>query len=170
VNGTGQLTIYENVCELMDLVEAHASAQAPEEEQSLRAAVLLQIDRTQSKVDRVSYVLANYAGIESACDREIKRLTALRNSAASCRSSLEGLVLHTMIEHGLQRLEGNTSKFKIQVSPGAVEVDDAEQVPREYKRETITTTIDRAAILKDIRAGATVPGARLVKRPLLKVA
>lgn len=169
MNG-GQMTIYENVCELMDLVEAHANANVPEEAEALRAAVLQQIDRTQSKVDRVNHVLANYAGIEAACDREIKRLMALRNSAAGCRASLEGLVLHTMIEHGLQRLEGRTCKFKIQVSPGSVEISDADLVPEEYKRTTVNVTIDRAAILKDVRAGVDVPGARLMKRPLLKVA
>jgi len=169
MNAHGQMTIYENVAELMELVERHAEAQIPEEAESLRAAVLGQIDRTHSKVDRVSHVLANYAGIESACDREIKRLTALRNSAASCRASLEGLVLHTMIEHGLQRLEGNTSVFKIQVSPGTVEVFDANAVPATYKRETIQIDVQRNEIAKAIRAGVDVPGARLVKRPLLKV-
>jgi Siphovirus Gp157 len=164
----GQLTLYENVAELLELVEAHSEAQSPEEAEVIRGQVLAQIDRTRTKVDRVRGALSHLSGIEVACQREIDRLTKLRNAAARNRAALEGFTMHTMIEAGLQRLEGHHCIFKLATSPGNVEIDDAAQVPEAYKRETIVIDIDRAAILKALRAGESVPGARLARRPLLK--
>ena len=73
---------------------------------------------------------------------------------------------------------------RLQVGPPSVEVLDADQVPSDYKRATLTmllpdvpedlvglakVEIDRRAILDAHKAGADVAGTRVVRNQFLRI-
>ena len=74
---------------------------------------------------------------------------------------LESNLMYAMKSLGVDRIEGDTSAFKIRKSGGSVNIDNESLIPEEFKKNTVVTTIDKKKILTLLREGIPVEGASL---------
>jgi chromosome segregation ATPase len=99
---------------------------------------------------------ATAEAIKEAEAKMTKRRKAIENRAASLRDYLK----ENMEAAGISKIESPWFELKIQRNPAAVQIDDEEALPDEFKREVTALKIDRAALKAALKT-QTVPGARL---------
>ncbi len=62
---------------------------------------------------------------------------------------------------GDKKLEGRTATFMLRAVPPSVVITDEAAIPEEFKRTTVSVSIDKVAIKKAISGGRDVEGADL---------
>ena len=131
----------------------------------LSEMLIAELAGTRRKVDNVSAALATWESLEAAASREIERLEARRVRFARLRTRLEDYTLALMEASQLPKLEGDVATLTRRSNPPSVYIEDAAAVPAAYKRTPATPApvADKTAIGRAIKAGAVVPGARLVQ-------
>lgn len=155
------LEILDGIRDLFDLLE---SAETEEE----RVVAAAEIERVLSaelpdKIDAIGWFLRR-------CDSDVelrKQMMAdVRDSLARCEARKErarGMLRYVMGKHGLTSVKGNL--FTASLRPGAesVELTGDANVPVEYCTVVPSQLKpDKTAIKRAIKAGESVPGARLV--------
>lgn len=126
-----------------------------------------------AKVDGYNYILARMNGMADACDREIKRLTALKRTAQNADKALRAHLLHTMQAFNIDKIEGTTCKvFRKLNAPAVVIEDEAKLVGTwagrvaELQQELppylkVDLSFDKAEIKALLKADVLIPGASL---------
>ena len=104
----------------------------------------------------------------SALEAESKRLARRAKSLERGMNYLKGNYLHTMQEHGLQKLAGNVYAVSIRKMP-VVRIEDEQAIPAEYWTEKIERSVSKTAIKDAIKAGQEVPGACMAESYSLQV-
>lgn len=97
---------------------------------------------------------------------------ATRRKAIEARAaSLRGYLLRCMQTAGISKIESPHFRLTVRDNPAAVDVFDEQQVLQQYWRqpEPPAPTIDKKAIAEAVKAGADVPGARIVRGHRLEV-
>jgi len=105
--------------------------------------------------------IANVDADIQALDHEIRRLGARKKVLENGQGRLREYLRHNMEVTGIYKIE--CSLFLITLAKGRaiVVVDDEGEIPKRYKAEKVQVSIDRAALLRDLKAGQAIPGARL---------
>ena len=96
-------------------------------------------------------------------EEEAERHKKLAVRLAGQSEWLKGLVLNTMLKAGIEKA-GDAYKLRVQKNPASCEIVDEKQVPCIFFRPPPPPpppSIDKAAILKELKAGIPVAGARL---------
>jgi len=119
-----------------------------------------------------------------ATDAEVKRLAERANARHKRADSLKTFIRTAMLTAHVDVAKDAAVTVRLQVGPPSVEVLDADQVPSDYKRATLTmllpdvpedlvglakVEIDRRAILDAHKAGADVAGTRVVRNQFLRI-
>lgn len=113
--------------------------------------------------DRCTMVFRNKAADVAAIDTEIDRLNGLRKAAEGSANRLKKRIAEYMERTGQKHLDGHIGKFTLRAGSASVDVQDTSIIPAEYWRVVPETrAVDKNAIKEAIRAGAEVPGARIV--------
>ena len=94
----------------------------------------------------------------SALEAESKRLARRAKSLERGMNYLKGNYLHTMQEHGLQKLAGNVYAVSIRKTP-VVRIDDEKAIPAEYWTEKVERSVSKTMIKDALKQGQEVPGA-----------
>ena len=95
-------------------------------------------------------------------ERYRKRSEAYRAAAKSAENVVERMKerIHAAMKlMGVQEIEGKSIRFKIQNSPASLVLDGSAPLPPDMT--IVTVTPDSAKIKAALKAGETVPGARL---------
>ena len=142
------------------------------EDEDVREAALERLEtivaQHYQKVDRIEFVFRQLERREGALAGEIeavkaelgalqRRLTARENNIAR----LKEYVVRCMERAGVNELEGDTVKFRLQPGRPAVEIIDEDAIPTEYRKPPEPTAPLKALIGAALKAGRDVPGARL---------
>lgn len=163
------LTLYQLTEEqqlIEDLLIENGGELTPEIEEALNANQLA----LSEKVDGYNCILRKFEGAETAIDAEIKRLTALKKTAQNAQKSLKSHIASAMIEHGIQKLEGNLCKISFRRSE-AVDITDAALADLDIVAEKVAADLpnyvkvelsyNKTKIKELIKAGSAVPGASI---------
>lgn len=127
----------------------------------------LDIARTE-KLEGCLLFIKNCESEAAAIKAEITALQARMKRKQAAADRLREYVLFSMENMHDKTFE--TSKAYARVGYyQRVDVEDMDALPREYVREKVTTSPDKTAIKKAIKAGEEVKGARLVSYPSLTV-
>lgn len=155
--------IEETLRTLVDSVET-----CPDELRAeLEAQIAEYLGAEVEKVDRVGAVLSSLEGVAANAKAEIDRLRARQQSAERARARLEEYVLRVLRERDEQPLKGRNVTFSVRHSEALI-VDDADAVPAEWKRTTVTVDIPKDVLKKALKAGLEVPGAHIERRDNLQ--
>lgn len=120
------------------------------------------------KLEGCILFIKNCESEANAIKAEIAALQARMKRKQAAADRLREYVLYSMESMHDKTFE--TSKAYARVGYyQRVDVEDMDALPGEYVREKITTSPDKTAIKKAIKAGAEVKGARLVSYPSLTV-
>lgn len=130
-------------------------------------------DALQEKAQGVELV-ARAAEVHCpAIDAEIARLQALKARRQKIAQGLRDYVRHNMETAGIERITCPLFTLALKKNPPAVDVLDEKQIPPEFwttpAPKPPEPRIDKTAIKNAIKAGADVPGARLVQATRLEV-
>lgn len=112
-------------------------------------------------LDRGFWVVSTLTSENEAIEIEIHRLNALKARNERSIARLKGYAEVIMTSTGTSKLLGNFGRgFHLRVST-SVQVLDESRIPEEYTRVKTTIEPDKAAILKLLREGGSVPGTEL---------
>jgi hypothetical protein len=116
----------------------------------------------EQKCGGIGRVLAQLDADAAACANEAERLKTKALRISGNAENLRAYVLHQMVARGIEKVEGETFTFRLQLNPERVEVTNLNIVPPEFKRTKVveTTSVDKRAVLKayDGGRGEVVPG------------
>lgn len=120
------------------------------------------------KLEGCLLFIKNCESEAAAIKTEITALQARMKRKQAAADRLREYVLYSMESMHDKTFE--TAKAYARVGYyQRVDVEDMDALPVEYVREKVTTSPDKTAIKKAIKAGAEVKGARLVSYPSLTV-
>lgn len=132
-----------------------------------------------AKVDSYHAVLRKFEMAETALDAEIKRLTALKKTAANAQKSIKGRIAYAMQSNGIERLDGTFCKISFRKSK-AIEVDE-EALLADYQTDiatlwaklpvyvTLDVKVSKSGVKTAMDAGENVKGATIVENSNIQI-
>lgn len=145
-------------------------AQAEEAEgvltEELEQALLIKEEDLLQKASNYVGVIKTKEGTLDMIDKEIKRLQAIKKREENTLKWLKNNLEFAVKTFG--EINTGNDVLKLRKS-SAVEVDDVNALPKEYKKIKITETADKTAIKKAIQAGETIEGCRIIQNENLKI-
>lgn len=115
----------------------------------------------QEKCVNVAMVARNLESsadqIQAAIEQMQARQKAMKNRADRIRDYL----LHHMAQCDIQSVECPYFKVSIAKKPPSVDVLDEKQIPADYIKTRTVESLDKAGVLRDLKAGKEIPGAKL---------
>lgn len=125
---------------------------------------------TQKAQNVAAYSLNLDAEIDAMKSAE-KRIADRRKRLEKDRDWLRNYLLSNMLRAEITEIAANDKSFRVRVMAGSesVEVEDEAALPADYKRVKTVEEPDKVLIKQAIKDGFDVPGARLVRKPSLKI-
>ena len=122
------------------------------------------------KAEAIVGLVVQLDGMAAMRKAEAARLRDRAGADERHAARLREYVLRHMQEIGTERIDTARFTIAIRQNPPAVEVVDEDLVPADFKREVITVSVDKRAILEHFKAeGEIVPGVEIVRRQRLDV-
>ena len=85
----------------------------------------------------------------------------LKKSKENKVENLKKYTKECLEEADIKKISTSLGNISLRKLPGSVEVLQEESIPEEYKKEVITITIDKKAILAELKEGVVIPGVTL---------
>lgn len=116
-----------------------------------------------SKGKNVLLFMANLKGDIDAFDSEIKRMTARKKTMQNNHDWLKNYLRSNMIDCGIQKIESPVFTASLRKAGVMVEITSETELPVKYQTMVPASwNINKAQILKDLKAGIDIPGAKLI--------
>ncbi len=96
-----------------------------------------------------------------AIDKELERLTELKNRVKKSSDAFKDYVKYNMQQMGVKKIETALGNISTRQTT-ATEILDISVIPQEFMKEKISYSISKTDIKKALQEGKEVPGARLV--------
>lgn len=154
--------ITQEAIELASLLEEREFT--PEMEQQL---AITQSELTE-KATNYGKVIKTIEGDISVIDAEIKRLQGLKSAKGKVIDRMKESVSNAMQAFHVDKIESPIMKIYFRKSE-AVEVEDENLVPDEYKLSRVTVSLDKIKIKEIIQAGETVLGCQVIEKLNLQI-
>ena len=117
----------------------------------------------KGKIENVIKFLLNSDGDIAAIDAEVARLQLRKKYRVNAKARLKDYLLMNMQRVDMLKYECPSFSAAIQKNPASVVVVDEGEVPSDFKEPRMTVFIDKKMILAELKAGKSVPGARLAE-------
>lgn len=159
-----ELKLYEMPAIMQDLIND------VDEDWCLTETALAKLDKLnlalEDKAKWIWAILRTFKSYEDTIASEIKRLTALKKSYKTNADSLKSYLGYNLKQLEMEKLETDLFKFSFRKSKSVV-IEDGVLPPDEYLKTTIS--IDKSAILKDLKAGKEIKGCALLEKDNLQI-
>ena len=94
---------------------------------------------------------------------EEKRLADMRKQGEKKLEKFYQYVKENMQRLGLEEIPTELGKLKITKNPMSIEIENEDEIPAEFKKEVVTTQIDKTAIKNHFKdTGEIIPGIRII--------
>lgn len=113
------------------------------------------------KAVQVGNFLMNLDPFEQGLDAEIKRLQAKKKTLQGRRESVKDYLRRNMEEMGISKIECPAFTIRLKSAQPKVAIDEEGSLPDDYVNVKTSITPDKRAILKALKEGEEIPGARL---------
>lgn len=147
------------ICEAIDEAGGEIT---PELEAMLRITEERMVEKAEDFVEAIKEAEA----IAQLADLRIKEAQAVKVRMKNRSQRLKETLKGAMEQFGIDRLALGVNSLGFRRSR-AVEITDETKVPNRYVK--VATTIDKAALLADLKAGEVVEGARLIENRNLTI-
>lgn len=131
-------------------------------------------DELAVKAQGIEYVARGAEAHNLAIDAEIARLQALKAQRVKVAAGLRGYLLDNMQRASIERIDCPMFQISIRKNPPSVDIYDPLSLPIQYmvtpEPKPPVAAPDKKSIAAAIKAGAEIPGARLVQGVRLNVA
>ena len=129
-------------------------------------ALMVTQQNLQTKAIDIGYVIKSFDDEIEIYEREIKRLSEIKDQMKKRKEWLKTNLSNAMQEFGVVELKGKTLKLSFRKSE-SVEIDDIDALDDRFKRIKIEP--DKTAIKTALKIGEKVEGARLVENQNLQI-
>lgn len=161
------LTLYGISAEMTALLNA-IEEQGGEITEEQEQALAITEEQFAAKAVDYGHVLINIDATIEAVKNETERLAKLKKSLESAKKRVQGALVGAMVQLDHPTVETPTMRLSLRHTT-AVEIDDLEQLPWQYKTTKVEVAADKTAIKKAIQGGEDVPGAHLVENVSLQI-
>lgn len=131
-------------------------------------------DELATKAQGIEYVARGAEAHNLAIDAEIARLQALKAQRMKVAAGLRGYLLDNMQRMQIERIDCPMFSISIRKNPPSVDIYDPMSLPAQYmvlpEPKPVIAAPDKKAIAAAIKAGAEIPGAKLVQGLRLSIA
>ena len=132
------------------------------------AAVLNSLDaEIEDKAENIAKIIKNYEGDIAAFKEEEKRIAERRRKLENDVKRLKQYLEDNMKMTGKTKFKSGTFSFNIAKNHPSVEITNQDIISSDYK--VLTETIDKKAILTDLKEGKDVQGAILKQSESLRI-
>lgn len=150
--------ITDNFVDLMDKVQEGTITE--EEYNKLGEELALKL---QQKSGNIAGYIQDKNSLIDAIDIQIKRLQEYKKAEQNKIDKFKEYVKSNMERLGLIKIETELGTLSIAKSPISVEITNEDEVPAEFKKEVVTTQIDKTAIKNHFKdTGEIIPGIRII--------
>ncbi len=117
----------------------------------------------QNKSSNIIGYIKNSESLLEAMKTEEKRLADIRKLGEKKLDKFYKYVKENMERLGLEEIPTELGKLKITKNPMSSEIENEDEIPSEFKKEIITTQVDKTAIKNHFKdTGEIIPGIRIV--------
>lgn len=150
---------YLAVLELLDLDTLEA-----EDAQTLELALDSIAGKISEKAEAIAGLVKQFEGMAELRAAEAKRMKALADADDKRAARLRDYLLRHLQAIGTEKVETPRFRISVRQNPPSVEVYDQSQIPEEFLRLVTTTSVDKRAILDELKtSGVIVPGVDVVR-------
>lgn len=114
-----------------------------------------------SKCQNGIALMQNIKQFINGADEEIKRLQELKKHMKKRLETIEGVYVRGLKAIDQPYVMTSLGMMKVKKNPVKLVVDDEYMIPRKFIKQTITETVDKAAIKATLKAGEKVDGCHL---------
>ena len=151
-------SLYELISDLKELQEIDFMEAKANQIEEIKAIIEEQI---KTKGTGIILVVRNLESDIEVIKAEIKRLQDLKKSKENKVENLKKYTKECLEEADIKKISTSLGNISLRKLPGSVEVLAEDSIPKEYKKEAITITIDKKAILAELKEGVVIPGVTL---------
>lgn len=121
------------------------------------------IGNFEEKVSRIAYYIRQLEADNRHIKTEIGRLKRISERNLKKLNFLKSYLQYYMFRTGIDEVEHDNIKVRLQNSPVSVNVYNENEVPKQYFKERVELKLNKEDILKDIKEGKQIPGVALVE-------
>ena len=155
------LTLYNVTNKFVDLMNKAQDGELTEQEYN-ELGEELAIELQNKGAGIIGYV-QNEEALTEAIDVQIKRLQEFKKAKQNNLDNFKKYVKENMERLGITKLETELGVLSITKNPMSVEIENEEDVPKEFKQEIVTIKIDKTAIKKHFKeTGQIIAGVTII--------
>jgi len=125
-------------------------------------------DAIEDKLENTAKVIKTLQAQAKAIEDEERRLRKRRMALSNNADRLKDYAEQSLISIGKERIKGSVFTLRRQNNPPSVRLLDADSVPAHYLIEQVPS-IDKKAMLEDLKNGIAVEGAELYQGRSLRI-
>ncbi len=155
------LSLYNITNKFVEIMDKVQEGELSEEEYNeLGNELALELQNKSSNI--IGYI-KNSESLLDAMKTEEKRLADIRKQGEKKLDKFYQYVKENMERLGLEEIPTELGKLKITKNPMSIEIENEDEIPLDFKKEVITTQIDKTAIKNHFKnTGEVIPGIRIV--------
>ena len=151
----GNLSLYNITNKFVELMDKAQEGELTEEEYNqLGEELAIQLQQKGSNI--IGYT-KNIELTINAMKEEEKRIAEDRKSLESKLDKFKQYVKENMERLGITKMDTELGTLSIAKSPASVEIVNEDEVPNEFKQETITVKIDKTKIKNNFKETGEIP-------------
>lgn len=155
------LSLYNITNKFVELMDKAQEGQLTEDEYNeLENELALELQNKSSNI--IGYI-KNSESLLEAMKAEEKRLADMRKQGEKKLEKFYQYVKENMQRLGLEEIPTELGRLKITKNPMSIEIENEDEIPAEFKKEVVTTQIDKTAIKNHFKdTGEIIPGIRII--------
>lgn len=138
-----------------------------EDNEELQAVLDSLGEEIEDKAENIAKILKNNESDIKAFKEEEKRLAERRKVLENSNNRLKEYLEENMKMTGKTKFKSGAFSFNIAKNPASVEITNVDIISSDYK--VLTETLDKKAILQDLKDGKDVQGAILKQSESLRI-
>lgn len=155
------LTLYNITNRFTDLMDKAQNGEITEEEYNELGFEIAQ--ELQTKGANVIGYIRNTELLIEAMKAEEKRIADTRKTGEAKLEKFKQYVLENMERLSLSKIQTELGALSVSKNPMSVEIENEEEIPKEFKQEVVTTKIDKTAIKSHFKTtGEIIPGTKII--------
>ncbi len=155
------LTLYNITNKFTNLMNKAQNGEITEEEYNELGFEIAQ--ELQTKGANVIGYIRNTELLIDAMKAEEKRIADIRKTGEAKLEKFRQYVLENMERLGLSKIQTELGALSVSKNPMSVEIENEEEIPKEFKQEVVTTKIDKTAIKSHFKTtGEIIPGTKII--------
>lgn len=151
------LSLYQITNAFPALMESEELTEENKKQIKEELTILLQ----QKSQNVIGYVRNNELTIE-AMKTEEKRISDMRKALENRNNKFKEYVKECMKNNGFTKIDTGLGSLTIAKSPISVEIENEDEIPREFKQEVVTVKVDKKAIADNFKATGEIPNGVII--------